>query len=273
VSAKGFPLSAGAGFTYCAQGGVIARFPAAQALAPVCPTTGCGLPTIENNQHRGANQRGGGSASPTELLTTIRAGLHTSLIQTVRLGQAPSVAGPGRPWLYVGLNHADGAPAVLAEFYAELLHAAYAIRAPRDELPQIGGLAAFARSAPACQESPTSARCPAAFGYGRIHIEPGAQLGTTESTSSLESDIRFGLASAYLRPVSITFVNPLGDLVPVVIARPTTDEPVDADAHWRTIFAAVPAGYLEIVGDDGEPISATAHVDALGSGFSWHRPN
>jgi hypothetical protein len=270
--AKGLPLVAGAGFTYCTEGGVIARFPAARALAPVCPATGCGLPIIENNQQAGVSPPGGVSPSPVVLLNTIRSSLHTSLIRSARFGEPPPVAGPGRPWLYVGLGRARRATGVLGQFYANLLAGAYAIQAARDELPQIGGLDGFAASARACQRSPTAARCRAPFGYGRFHLEPGVEIGTSAPVSSLESDIRLGLASAHLRPVSITFAKPLGRLVPVVVARPTTDQPVDVAGRWDTIFGALPAAYLEIVRDDGRPISATAHVDALGNGFSWRRP-
>jgi hypothetical protein len=268
---KGLPLLAGAGFTYCAEGGVIARFPAARALAPVCPATGCGLTTIENNRHASASPPAGAPVTPIELLDTIRTGLHTSLIRSARLGKPPSAAGPGRPWLYVGLGRAHGASGVLGEFYAHLLAAAYASQAPREQLPQIGGLVGFAAAAPSCQKSPTSPRCFAPFGYGRIHMQPGASIGTATGATSLESDIRLGLATAHLRPVSITFVHTVGGLVPVVVAGAITEEPVDVAAEWDTIFGSTPAGYLEIVGDDGRPLNATAHVDALGEGFSWRR--
>jgi hypothetical protein len=268
---NGLPLVAGAGFTYCAQGGVIARFPAARSLAPVCPATGCGLPTIQNNRRRGVSPSGGAPATPAQLLDAIRTRLHTPLIRSARLGKPPSVAGPGRPWLYVGLRRSHGATGVLGEFSAQLLAAAYAIQATRDELPQIGGLDGFAAAVPACRRSPSSPGCPAKFGYGRIHLRPGGTLGTVAPPGSLESDIRLGLASAHLRPVSITFVTPLEGRVPVVVARPTTHRPVDVNAEWKTIFGSVTAGYLEIVGENGQPVSAMAHVDALGEGVSWRR--
>jgi hypothetical protein len=54
------------------------------------------------------------------------------------------------------------------------------------------------------------------------------------------------------------------DFDPVVAAA-------DPSGQSDTIFGAVPAGFLEIVGDDDRPSSATAQVDALGSGFPWRR--
>jgi hypothetical protein len=273
VSPKHLPLIAGAGFTYCAEGGVIARFAASAALTPVCPSIGCGIPTIENNQQAGVGPLPGGSLSPAEVLNTIRASLHTALIRSARLGTPPAVAGPGGPWLYVGLRHAYGATGVLGQFYAQLLAGAYATRASRYELRRIGGLVGFAAAAPACQRSPTAARCPTPFGYGRIHLQPGAGIGSTADASSLESDIRLGLATAHLRPVSITLVKPLEGLVPIVVARPTTAHPIDVAQQWQTIFGAAggQAGYLEIVDDHGHPISATARIDILGSGIAWRR--
>jgi hypothetical protein len=233
---------------------------------------GCGVPTIENNQQASATLPR--ATSPEALIKQLRARLHTPLIHTTRFRPPPPGYGHGLPWLYVGLTATHGGSGLLAQFYANLLAASYATQASTDKLPHIGGMLPYPAATPACQKNPTADRCPNPFGYGRINLQPGFGPGTTATASNLESDIRLGLASTHLVPVSITFVKPLTSLIPIVIAQTQDSHHLNLATQWETIFGppnTLQASYLEITDAHGHPLTAQASINNIGTGIAWHR--
>jgi hypothetical protein len=271
VGQNGQPLIAGTGFTYCAQGGVIAGFPASGSLAPVCRANGCAEPTIQNNQQPAPSIPK--AATPTELLDQITANLDTPTIQAAQFAPPPQGYGTTGNWLYVTVTHTRGADGVLADFNALLLAGAYARQAPSDGLPELGGVSYLESGAVGCSPAPNSATCDAVS--WRANLQPAASP-TTSDAATLETQIRLALAKVGLQPVSITFTAPLGSLVPIVVAR--TNDPANIQLATLTGEVFGPATdyqgtYLKIIDQHDQPVAAHANESDLGIAVTWNDPS
>lgn len=261
VDPRGQRLLAGLGFTYCAEGGVIGRFPADPALAPLCSAGRCGIPTIRNNEHLGPARATTEAATPEALLHHLRENLHTTLITDARLGGPPDGYGQNGRWLYVRVAHTRGPEATLADFYALLLAGAYGRSAPSDKLPAPGGLVYYGAHTRGVA--------------WRAHLQIGAGSGGPTDVATLRSQIRLGLATAGLIPVSIRFARPLDSLVPIVVARTHHPGRINPPTLPDEVFgseAGLEGTYLEIVDQSGRPITASAAESSLGVSITWTEP-
>lgn len=270
VDPRGLRLLAGLGFTYCGQGGVIGRFPANPEFAPVCAASGCGTPTIRNNEQP---MPAAAPSTAKALLRQLRENLGTALIEDARLGAPPDGYGKGGHWLYVRIAAAHGVEGALADFYALLLAGAYGREAPLGHLPPLGGLTYYDARTPGCGRSADDPTCSGVS--WRAHLQIGA--GGRTDAATVESEIRLALARLGLVPVSIKLVRPLDSLAAIVVAR--TDRPAGLNLARLAdqVFGSNPGlegTYLEILDHDGHPLAAQAAEDSLGIGIGWaaHKP-
>jgi hypothetical protein len=267
VDARGQRLSAGLGFTYCGDGGVLGRFPADPALAPLCSSSGCGVPTTRINEQPGTAPATAEASSPVALLRRLRENLHTNLIEDARLEAPPAGYGRGGRWLFIRVARSHGSERMFADFYALLLAGAYAREAPLDKLPPLGGLVYYDGRSQGCATSPTATACNGVA--WRAHLQAGAGAGTTDA-----SQIRLGLARAGLVPVTIRFAKPLDSLVPIVVARAKQLGRIDLPSLPDEVFgpeSGLEGTYLEIVDNRGHPMAAQAMESYLGIGITWSR--